>query len=128
MSTVEIDREMLETFSTSEIKRILREEYDDYTEEALEIFRDILEARGDEGRTRVSEAIPAGIKDQSLKNHFTSTLPINNPVEAVEFLNDLLSGVMNDRIDHAKADVGVKIVLALLKAHEAALMMHSDED
>ena len=128
MSTVEIDREMLETFSTSEIKRILREEYDDYTEEALEIFRDILEARGDEGPTRSSEAITAGMTGQPQKSHFSGNLPINNPVDAVEFLNDLLSGVMNDRIDHAKADVSVKIVLAVLKAHEAALMMHGDED
>lgn len=128
MATVEIDREMLETFSSSEIKRILREEYDDYTEEALEIFRDILEARGDDYRTRSSDSAPAAIKGEPQRNHFTGSLPINNPQDAVEFLNDLLSGVMNDRIDHAKADVGVKIVLALLKAHEAALMMHSDED
>ena len=128
MSTVEIDREMLETFSSSEIKRILREEYDDYTEEALEIFRDILEARGDDYRTRSSDSVPPGIKGEPQRNHFTGSLPINNPQDAVEFLNDLLSGVMNNEIDFAKADVSVKIALALLKAQEAALMTQGDED
>ena len=128
MSTVEIDREMLETFSSSEIKRILREEYDDYTEEALEIFRDILEARGDDYRTRSSDSAPAAIKGEPQRNHFAGSLPINNPEGAVEFLNDLLSGVMNNEIDFAKADVSVKIALALLKAQEAALMTQGDED
>ncbi len=128
MSTVEIDREMLETFSSSEIKRILREEYDDYTEEALEIFRDILEARGDDYRTRSSDPVPAAITGEPPRNNFAGSLPINNPEDAVEFLNYLLSGVMNDTIDHAKADVGARIVLALLKAQEAALMTQNDEE
>ncbi len=129
MSGVEIDREMLESFSSSEIKRILREDYDDYTPEALEIFRDILEARGDDGQAPsfVSSAATTA-SGQAQKNYVSQNLPIYNPKDAVNFLNDLLEGVMSDRIDNAKAGVSVTIVMAILKAHEAAMMMESDED
>lgn len=125
MSSFEIDREMLESYSTSEIKRILREDYDDYTPEAIEIFKDILEARGDDS-VKHGVAPSPQVSASGRVDQFRHSLPVNNPADAIDFLNDLLSGVLNGTIDTAKAQVSVEIVSVLLKAHEASLMMESD--
>ncbi len=125
MSSFEIDREMLESYSTSEIKRILREDYDDYTPEAIEIFKDILEARGDDS-VKLGVAPGPQVSGSGRVDQFRHSFPVNNPSDAIDFLNDLLSGVLNGTIDTAKAQVSVEIVSVLLKAHEASLMMESD--
>lgn len=127
MPNFEIDREMLESFSSSEIKRILREDYEDYTPEAIEIFKDILEARGDDDQAVFSASTPTGISGEASQKYAAGSLPINSPRDAINFLNGLLSGVMNDRIDLVKAGVSVNIVMAILKAHESALLTESDE-
>ncbi len=128
MSDFAVDREMLETFSTSEIKRILREEYDDYTEEALEIFRDILEERAEDVRPPGSSGAVASVPPQIKTNSLAGSLPINNPRDAIDFLNGLLTGVLNESVNSERARVSVEIVSAILKAHEAALMIESDEE
>lgn len=127
MSDVTIDREMLESFSTSEIRRILREDYDDYTPEAIDIFKDILESRGDADIPPVAISTPGSGLAQKKEDRFTGSCEIYNPRDAINFLNSLLSGVMNDTIAPEKAAVGVEIVLAILKANEAALMTESEE-
>ena len=44
MATYEIDRKLLESKSTEEISKILRDERDDYTPEAIEILEQILKS------------------------------------------------------------------------------------
>ena len=128
MSNFSIDREMLESYSTSEIKRILREDYDDYTSEAIEIFKDILESRGEEGPSNFM-AVPRNTDmNQAPQDHFKEGLFIRNPSDVINFLNDLLSGVMNGTVKPSKAGVSVEIVMAILKAQEAAFLTEGEEE
>ena len=58
MAEYKVDRALLESFSTEEIIKILNEEADDYTSDAIKIFKEILEIRGvttDNDKQRTTE-------------------------------------------------------------------------
>jgi len=122
-----VDRALLESHSTEDILRILREERDDYTPEALKIFEQILEDRG----VRRAGASPRGTGAQraagpDVQSEVTETM-IQNPSDAVRILNDLLVGVLDGTVDPDVAQAATNVVLAILRALEQEFMTESEE-
>jgi len=127
MSEYKVDRERLEAHSTEEILRILREERDDYTPEAIRIFEEILRNRDlkSAGPARAGEpALSGGISRPSTT---AGAMMIRNPGDAVHVLNDLLSGVLNGTLDPQTAAVAANIVMAILRALEQEFMTETEE-
>jgi hypothetical protein len=127
MGEYRVDRTHLETFSTEEIQRILREEYDDYTPEAIEILHDILEEREvNEARGSVEPAKarkPGSFAASGHKDMF-----VNNPHDAVQVLNTLLNQVLDRTIDPQVAQAAAGIVMGILRAKEQEFMSESEEE
>jgi len=122
-----VDRTQLETFSTEEIKRILKEEHDDYTPEAIEIFQDILEERG------VQEAVGASRSTARLQSHAHSVpegveMIVNSAQDAVRVLNNLLSQLLNGTLDPEVAKVASGIVMGILRAREQEFMTEPEQE
>ncbi len=128
MVEIKVDRDVLEANSTEEIIRILREERDDYTPEAIKIFEEILrERRGPEINRESSEPDPA-IPDRISPVYAAPREPlIRRPADAVRVLNDLLSGVLNGSTEPQVAQVASGIVMGILHAIEQELMTESEE-
>ncbi len=126
MGTYQIDRNLLASKSTEEILRILREEREDYTPEAIRVFENILEARG------VQRTEPKGGSDQAKSDTWrvpgTEEVLISSPADAIKVLNDLLSRVLNGTVEPEKAQVATNIVLGILRAIEQDLITESEED
>jgi hypothetical protein len=126
MASYEIDRKLLESKSTGEIKRILRKERDDYTPEALEILEEILQSRGDDSLpSEAGGAGPRGIRAQAYQ---TGGDLIRTPGDAVRELNRLLTGVLNGTIDPQVAQVASNIVMGVLRAMEMQFMQEPEEE
>ncbi len=122
-----IDRSVLESKSTEEILHILKEERDDYTPEAIEVFEKILEVRGAVG------SVSSGLSShkatvQSAPGLSTSgDALVRNPSDAVRVLNALLGGVLNGSIDPKVAEVSTNLVMAILRAMEQEFMTEAEE-
>jgi hypothetical protein len=123
MNQYKVDRAMLETFSTEEIQRILDEEVDDYTPEAIAVFRDILQTRGIAAGNDITESL--GFASAQSRNY--SSIMIKSPRDALFFLNDTLQGVLEGRISPAKGQAAATIVEAMLKAVEQDYMQGAEE-
>ncbi|MBM3300628.1 MAG: hypothetical protein FJY85_11805 [Deltaproteobacteria bacterium] len=118
MTSYRVDRAALEAHSTKEILRILREERDEYTPEALRIFEEILAERG---VTRESAAAASGRDRPPAPADDTGAhqeVMVRDPRDAVMVLNRLLGGVLDGSIDPDVAQVATNLVLAILKALE----------
>jgi hypothetical protein len=126
MASYEIDRKLLESKSTEEIKRILREERDDYTPEALGILEEILQSRATDSLP--SEAgIPGTVGIRSEAYPIGKEL-IQNPGDAVRELNHLLTGVLNGTVDPQVGQVASNIVMGILRAMEMEFMREPEEE
>jgi hypothetical protein len=125
MATYEIDRKLLESKSTEEISKILRNERDDYTPEAIEILEQILKSRSMESSSsRASDIQPAGVR---VAVHQNPRDPVRTPGDAVRELNHLLAGVMNGTMDPQVAQVASNIVMGILRAMEMEFMHEPEE-
>jgi len=127
MAHYKVDRALLESHSTEDILRILREERGDYTAEALKIFEEVLEARGVH-RSGVSPSVPGRHQAVGPDVHFdlTKTM-IQNPSDAVRVLNDLLAGVLGRTMDPDVAQAATNVVLAILRALEQQFMIEPED-
>jgi hypothetical protein len=128
MSEYKVDRERLEAHSTEQILRILREERDDYTPEAIRIFEDIIKDRGLQTAEspRAAVGTSSGRTPAPLTSGGKKTM-IRNPADAVHVLNDLLSGVLDGTVDPQAAAVAANIVMAILRALEQEFMTDTGE-
>jgi len=125
MATYDIDRKLLESKSTEEISKILRNERDDYTPEAIEILEQILKSRSMEtSSSRVSDFQPAGVR---VEGYQSAGDPVRTPGDAVRELNHLLAGVMNGTVDPQVAQVASNIVMGILRAMEMEFMHEPEE-
>ncbi len=129
MGLYTVDRFKLEAKSTEEIVRILREERDDYTAEALSIFEEILEARGVDrrGSARTSGA-GKGQTAPSFGSGDSPAASINSPIDAVGVLNDLLDRVLKGALDPATAQVAANMVMMILQALEQDFLRGEPEE
>lgn len=127
MTLYTVDRFKLEAKSTEEILRILRDEKDDYTSEALQIFEDILEARGVGGRDSGRPARPASEFSGPSSSEYLSESTITSPADAVRVLNHLLDNVLKGTLDPGKAQVAANIVMMIIQALEHDFMTEPEE-
>jgi hypothetical protein len=128
MAGYKVDRALLESYSTEEILRVLREEKDDYTPEAIKVFHRILEARGVSGNasSEVHHAqAPGPVASEA--NPGRDVL-IRSPGDAVGILNGLLSGVLSGTVDPERAQVALNLVMGILRAMEQDFMTEPQED
>ncbi|MGB6064461.1 MAG: hypothetical protein WBG50_06610 [Desulfomonilaceae bacterium] len=128
MVEIKVDRAVLEANSTEEIIRILQEERDDYTPEAIKIFEEILrERRGQDVYLGGSERDPG--KSEHLSPVYAASREplIRRPVDAVRVLNDLLGAVLNGSMEPETAQVASGIVMGILRAMEQEFMTESEE-
>ena len=126
MASYEIDRKLLESKSTEEIKRILRKERDDYTPEALEILEEILQSRS--AGSLSSEVNNPGQTGIRVDAYRTGGDLIQTPGDAVRELNHLLAGVLNGAVDPQVAQVASNIVMGILRAMEMQFMQEPEEE
>ena len=123
-----IDRSLLESKSSEEIRRILKHERDDYTPEAIQAFKEILAQRG-EAAESAAQPEPNNSGDKLPRNiGIPRSTIIRNPSDAVRLLNELLSGVLNGTVDPKVAEVSTNLVMAILRAMEQEFMTESEED
>ena len=128
MAEFKVDRALLEANSTEEIVKILQEERDDYTPEAIRIFEEILQERqGKEISHGSSQATTAKSDSPLPVFQATGKVLIHKPADAVRILNDLLSGVLNGSTDPQVAQVAAGIVMGILRAMEQEFMIEGEE-
>jgi len=128
MAEFKVDRALLEANSTEEIVKILQEETDDYTPEAIRIFEEILQERqGKEIRRGASQAATEKSNIPFPVFQATGQVLIHKPADAVRILNDLLSGVLNGSTDPHVAQVAAGIVMGILRAMEQEFMIEGEE-
>jgi len=129
MAGYSVDRARLEGLPTAEIQRILREEQDDYTPEALDIFRDILESRGDGLRSQsAKEAVSMQtIPRHNLSGHGADHL-IQSPGDAVVMLNDILRKLLDGELDPHVAQSASQVVMSILRAMEQDYLTELQEE
>lgn len=124
-----VDRSLLEAESTENILRILAEEREDYTPEAIEIFQEILEARGVSRRSKPVGS-PSSFSQSAPRHvsHDSEDLLIRNPSDAVLVLNNLLKEVLNGSLDPQVGQTAANMVMAILRAMEQEFMTESQEE
>jgi len=125
-----VDRRLLETFSTDEILRILKQERDDYTEQAIAIFHEILQARGVDVRNpsgKPRSAVSAS-REAPADSPESADLLVRSPSDAVRVLNHLLNGVVSGTVEPHAAQVASGIVMGILQAIEQEYLHESEED
>jgi hypothetical protein len=128
MADFKVDRALLDANSTEEIIRILQQERDDYTPEAIKIFEDILqERRGSEESHQASQATVAKTGSPLQIFEPSGQVLIHKPGDGVRILNDLLSGVLNGSLDPQVAQVASGIVMGILRAMEQEFMIEGEE-
>ena len=130
MAQYVVDRRLLETFSTDEILRILKQERDDYTEEAIAIFHEILQARSVDVRSPSGKARSVGSGSRVAAAEYPESGGnfVRSPSDAVRVLNHLLNGVIEGTIDPQAAQVASSIVMGILHAMEQEFMTEPEED
>lgn len=127
MAGYKVDRALLESFSTEEIRRILKEEFDDYTPEAIEVFRDILEERGAQDAQAAVQSEPRG-QTMAPGKAARPDMVVNSAPDAVRVLNVLLRGVMDGSVDPQVAHAATNIVMGILRAKEQEFMTEPEEE
>ncbi len=128
MAEFKVDRALLEANSTEEILKILQEERDDYTPEAIKVFEEILqERRGKEGSGGENHAAAANPPRPFPVFQPSGEVLIHKPGDAVRILNDLLSGVLSGSMNPQVAQVASGIVMGILRAMEQEFMTVGEE-
>lgn len=127
MAAYTVDREHLDSFSTEEIQRILKEELDDYTPEAIEIFHDILQERGVHSAMAASRPT-APVQTAAFSDTEGADMLVNTPQDAVRVLNNLLVQLLNGKLDPQVAHVAGGIVMEILRAKEQEFMTEPEEE
>jgi len=127
MSWYTIDRARLEENSTEEILRILKEDREDYTSEAIRTFEEILKARGVSRTDPAGVARPRASAAASSDDQLSGDALVRGPGDAVRVLNDLLQGVLKGTVDVQVAQTATNIVLATLRALEMEFMTEPEE-
>jgi len=123
-----IDRERLEALSSQEILRILREERDDYTPEALHIFEDILESRGiAPRRDGMGRKAPFAATDIA-SDRDSSDLLIQSPRDGVVLLNKLLKGLLDGSMEPQVVQIGSQVISNILRAMEQDFLSGAEEE
>jgi len=128
MDNYRIDRSRLEALPTGEILRVLKEEREDYTPEAIEMLEEILGERGvDRGysEAQVLRPDPAGSSTDQLS---AEDILVKTPGDAVKVLDGLLKQVLDGTVDPQVAQVASNIVMAILRAMEQAYMTDAGVD
>lgn len=128
MSDYGIDKERLEELSTQEIMRILKEETDDYTPEAISIFREILASRGYSDDGSALRRPSGGSSGTGGSTVLVSGDAVRHPSDAIRVLNGVLAGVLNGSIQPQVAKAAAKVVMAILHAVEQEYMTGSREE
>jgi hypothetical protein len=128
MADYRVDRSLLESYSTEEIQRILREEYDDYTPEAIHVFRAILEERGAQDGPSAAASPAPQQRSEAPAMTIRGDMTVNSAQDAVRVLNGLLEGVLNGSVDPQVAHVATGIVMGILRAREQEFMTEPEED
>jgi hypothetical protein len=128
MANFKVDKALLEANSTEEIVRILQQERDDYTPEAIKIFEEILHERRDSEVIREESEAPVVNSDRPFAVPRPSgEILIRKPADAVRILNDILSGVLDGSTDPQVAQVASSIVMGILHAMEQEFMSEGEE-
>jgi hypothetical protein len=107
-----VDRTLLEQKPTDEILRILDEESDDYTREAIEIMEDILKSRG---------ISVDSIEDDS-DVPFSGQIAIHSAADAIPVMNEVLNGVLQGTMDPEVGKAAAQIVTCILQAFDQRMM------
>jgi hypothetical protein len=111
-----VDRDLLESYPTEEIQRILLEERDDYTPEALAVFEEILNKRG----ARVQ---PQEFGSSQVQSGFVSAgVMVRTPADAINVLNRILGDVMNGKMDPDVAQAATNTIMGILGAIQQDFM------
>lgn len=128
MADYKVDSALLESYSTEEILRILKEEKDDYTSEALKVFEEILQTRG--VRSKAPMDRPAHVRSpvSHEAGHIRESMSVNDAGDAVRVLNMLLNGVIDGTIDPQVGQVAANIVMGILRAKEQEFMTEPQEE
>ncbi|HMK34368.1 MAG TPA: hypothetical protein VK463_04820 [Desulfomonilaceae bacterium] len=127
MTEYQIDKNLLESFSTEEIMRILRDEVEDYTPEAVGVFNEILRKRG----VRTEKGPATADRQNSPETRETlhaGGVIVRHPGDAVRVLNSMLSGVLNGSMDPQVAQVAANLVMGILRAMEQEFMQGSGDE
>jgi hypothetical protein len=128
MAEFKVDRALLEANSTEEIVKILQEERDDYTPDAIRIFEEILQERQGKAISRGASQVTTEKSNTPFPVfQATGEVLIQKPGDAVRILNDLLSGVLNGSTDPQVAQVAAGIVMGILRAMEQEFMIEGEE-
>jgi len=128
MTAYRVDRSRLEALSTSEIVRILKEEKEDYTPEALAILSQILGERGVGPSLSDADAARVGFAGTVAEQLSAANVLVKSPGDAVRVLDGLLKQVLDGTVDPQVAQVASNIVMAILRAMEQAYMTDTGED
>lgn len=128
MPDYRIDRSRLEALSTGEIRRILKEEKEDYTPEAVGMLEAILEERGAGSGRLTGETEQPGLSDSAQERLSAADLLVRTPGDAVHVLDGLLKRVLDGTMEPQVAQVASNIVMGILRAMEQAYMTDSSED
>jgi hypothetical protein len=128
MNAYKVDRSLLEAHSSAEIRRILREERDDYTPEALKIFEEVLASRGEtltsHGAAVVNVASgSAGLSQLNLEDRL-----IGSPTDARRVLDGVLKGVLAGSVDPQMGQAVSSIVMTMLRAMELEYVSDAEEE
>jgi hypothetical protein len=122
MGNYRVDRERLKAYPTEEIFRILKNDRDDYTDEAIRMFEEILAERG-------VASDPVGTRAEIAPQTSSASFgigPVKGPADAVRILNKLLDDVISGKIDPASAQAATNIIMALLQALEQEAVQEED--
>ncbi len=128
MSEYGIDRARLDELSTEEIVRILREEKDDYTRDAISVFQEILSERGyaDDGSS-LDRSSP-GSHGTGRATRIMAGETVRSPTDAIRVLNSVLTGVLDGSLEPQTAQAATNVVLGILHALEQEFMTGSREE
>lgn len=134
MNSYAIDRELLESYSSGEILRILKKERDDYTPQAIEVFYEILAARGVSVESKPQAGEPETWTAAETDPDFASRslpldpLTIRTPSDARRVLNDVLRGLMGGTVTPDTAQAACAVVMGILRAIEQEFMGETEEE
>lgn len=124
-----IDRARLEALPSEEIQRILREERDDYTPEAIIIFQEILQSRGIGAGENQRDRQGLSSKGEFLSSQdISSEVLIRNPRDGVILLNKLLKGLLDGTMEPQVVHVGSQVITNILHAMEQEFLTGSEEE
>jgi hypothetical protein len=125
MADYTIDRSRLEMLSNEQIIKALEEDRDDYTDQAIEVFEEILMSRGVILESISDNSIPGQISRQR-RRPANSSWAVGTPRDAAAVLNSLLDELLNGKVDPPTAQAASNIVMGILRALELDYMSETE--